>query len=194
MEAKKEYILMNRVTGEILKEFSAGEFYIKERGDPEQKRLRSFTCSNGKVVTPKDDDTLVYCRYKHAVIINAQEFQELSKELSTNECAVLGVLFNHISYHGNLITVGSKTRFTIEELAEICGLSKPTFIRANLKLAKEWILISTDGGRGKARQWILNPLIAHRGRYYSVATRELFRKYRVRSEGLREWGRYGQTT
>lgn len=191
MDVPKEYILLNRVTGEIVKELSAGEFYIRERGDPSQKEQRTFTCPNGKVITPGDDDSLIYCRYKNAVIVNAQELQELNKELSANERTIIETLVNYVSYHGNIVTVGNTTRFVTQELAELCGMSEKTFRNAAAKLAKEWVLISTDGGRGKARQWILNPLIAHRGKYYNVATRELFRKYRIRSQKMKEWGRYG---
>lgn len=194
MDAPKEYILLNRVTGEIVKELSAGEFYIRERGDPSQKEQRTFTCPNGKVITPGDDDSLIYCRYKNAVIVNAQELQELNKELSTNERSIIETLVNYVSYHANIVTIDNRTRFSTEELAEICGCSKPTFIRAAAKLSREYILISADGGKGKARQWILNPLIAHRGKYYNVATRELFRKYRIRSQQMKEWGRYSKSS
>lgn len=194
MDVPKEYILLNRITGEIVKELSAGEFYIKERGDPSQNKQRTFTCPNGKVIVPGDDNELVYCRYKNAVIVNAQELQELNKELNTNERSIIETLVNYVSYHANIVTIENRTRFSTEELAEICGCSKPTFIRAAAKLSREYILISADGGKGKARQWILNPLIAHRGKYYNVATRELFRKYRIRSQHMKEWGRYSKSS
>nr|DAJ45409.1 MAG TPA: Transcriptional regulator fold, nan operon regulator [Caudoviricetes sp.] len=194
MDVPKEYILLNRITGEIVKELSAGEFYIKERGDPSQNKQRTFTCPNGKVIVPGDDNELVYCRYKNAVIVNAQELQELNKELNTNERSIIETLVNYVSYHANIVTIENRTRFSTEELAEICGCSKPTFIRAAAKLSREYILISADGGKGKARQWLLNPLIAHRGKYYNVATRELFRKYRIRSQHMKEWGRYSKSS
>ena len=194
MDVPKEYILRNRITGEIVKELSAGEFYIKERGDPSQNEQRTFTCSNGKVIVPGDDNELVYCRYKNAVIVNAQELQELNKELSSNERSIIETLVNYVSYHANIVTIENRTRFSTEELAEICGCSKPTFMRAAAKLSREYILISADGGKGKARQWLLNPLIAHRGKYYNVATRELFRKYRIRSQHMKEWGRYSRSS
>lgn len=194
MDVPKEYILLNRITGEIVKELSAGEFYIKERGDPSQNKQRTFTCPNCKVIVPGDDNELVYCRYKNAVIVNAQELQELNKELNTNERSIIETLVNYVSYHANIVTIDNRTRFSTEELAEICGCSKPTFIRAAAKLSREYILISADGGKGKARQWLLNPLIAHRGKYYNVATRELFRKYRIRSQHMKEWGRYSKSS
>lgn len=194
MDVPKEYILLNRITGEIVKELSAGEFYIKERGDPSQNEQRTFTCHNGKVIVPGDDNELVYCRYKNAVIVNAQELKELNKELNTNERSIIETLVNYVSYHANIVTIDNRTRFSTEELAEICGCSKPTFIRAAAKLSREYILISADGGKGKARQWLLNPLIAHRGKYYNVATRELFRKYRIRSQHMKEWGRYSKSS
>ena len=194
MDVPKEYILLNRITGEIVKELSAGEFYIKERGDPSQNEQRTFTCPNGKVIVPRDDNELIYCRYKNAVIVNAQELQELNKELNTNERSIIETLVNYVSYHANIVTIDNRTRFSTEELAEICGCSKPTFIRAAAKLSREYILISADGGKGKARQWLLNPLIAHRGKYYNVATRELFRKYRIRSQHMKEWGRYSKSS
>ena len=192
MDVPKEYILLNRITGEIVKELSAGEFYIKEKDEySAPKENRTFTCSNGKVITPLDDDSLVYCRYKNAVIVNTEELSTLNKELSANERTVIATLLNYVSYHGNIVTVNNRSRFITDELAEMCGFSKPTFLRAASKLAREFILISTDGGKGKARQWILNPFIAHRGKYYNVATRELFRKYKIRSQKMKEWGRHG---
>lgn len=194
MDVPKEYILLNRITGEIVKELSAGEFYIKERGDPSQNEQRKFTCSNGKVIVPGDDNELVYCRYKNAVIVNAQELQELNKELDTNERSIIETLVNCVSYHANIVTIDNSTRFTTEELAKVCGISDKTFRNAAAKLSREYILISADGGKGKARQWLLNPLIAHRGKYYNVATRELFRKYRIRSQHMKEWGRYSKSS
>lgn len=194
MDVPKEYILINRITGEIVKELSAGEFYIRERGDPSQNKQRTFTCSNGKVIVPGDDNELIYCRYKNAVIVNAQELQELNKELSSNERSIIETLVNYVSYHANIVTIDSSTRFTTEELAKVCGISDKTFRNAAAKLSREYILISADGGKGKARQWILNPLIAHRGKYYNVATRELFRKYRIRSQHMKEWGRYSKSS
>lgn len=194
MDVPKEYILLNRITGEIVKELSAGEFYIKERGDPSQNEQRMFTCSNGKVIVPGDDNELIYCRYKNAVIVNAQELQELNKELSSNERSIIETLVNYVSYHANIVTIDSSTRFTTEELAKVCGISDKTFRNAAAKLSREYILISADGGKGKARQWLLNPLIAHRGKYYNVATRELFRKYRIRSQHMKEWGRYSRSS
>lgn len=194
MDVPKEYILLNRITGEIVKELSAGEFYIKERGDPSQNKQRTFTCSNGKVIVPGDDNELIYCRYKNAVIVNAQELQELNKELSSNERSIIETLVNYVSYHANIVTIDSSTRFTTEELAKVCGISDKTFRNAAAKLSREYILISADGGKGKARQWLLNPLIAHRGKYYNVATRELFRKYRIRSQHMKEWGRYSRSS
>lgn len=194
MDVPKEYILLNRITGEIVKELSAGEFYIRERGDPSQNKQRTFTCSNGKVIVPGDDNELIYCRYKNAVIVNAQELQELNKELSSNERSIIETLVNYVSYHANIVTIDSSTRFTTEELAKVCGISDKTFRNAAAKLSREYILISADGGKGKARQWILNPLIAHRGKYYNVATRELFRKYRIRSQHMKEWGRYSRSS
>lgn len=194
MDVPKEYILLNRITGEIVKELSAGEFYIKERGDPSQNKQRTFTCSNGKVIVPGDDNELIYCRYKNAVIVNAQELQELNKELSSNERSIIETLVNYVSYHANIVTIDSSTRFTTEELAKVCGISDKTFRIAAAKLSREYILISADGGKGKARQWLLNPLIAHRGKYYNVATRELFRKYRIRSQHMKEWGRYSRSS
>lgn len=194
MDVPKEYILINRITGEIVKELSAGEFYIRERGDPSQNKQRTFTCSNGKVIVPGDDNELIYCRYKNAVIVNAQELQELNKELSSNERSIIETLVNYVSYHANIVTIESSTRFTTEELAKVCGISDKTFRNAAAKLSREYILISADGGKGKARQWLLNPLIAHRGKYYNVATRELFRKYRIRSQHMKEWGRYSRSS
>ena len=194
MDVPKEYILINRITGEIVKELSAGEFYIRERGDPSQNKQRMFTCSNGKVIVPGDDNELIYCRYKNAVIVNAQELQELNKELSSNERSIIETLVNYVSYHANIVTIDSSTRFTTEELAKVCGISDKTFRNAAAKLSREYILISADGGKGKARQWLLNPLIAHRGKYYNVATRELFRKYRIRSQHMKEWGRYSRSS
>lgn len=194
MDVPKEYILINRITGEIVKELSAGEFYIRERGDPSQNKQRTFTCSNGKVIVPGDDNELIYCRYKNAVIVNAQELQELNKELSSNERSIIETLVNYVSYHANIVTIDSSTRFTTEELAKVCGISDKTFRIAAAKLSREYILISADGGKGKARQWLLNPLIAHRGKYYNVATRELFRKYRIRSQHMKEWGRYSRSS
>lgn len=194
MDVPKEYILINRITGEIVKELSAGEFYIRERGDPSQNKQRTFTCSNGKVIVPGDDNELIYCRYKNAVIVNAQELQELNKELSSNERSIIETLVNYVSYHANIVTIDSSTRFTTEELAKVCGISDKTFRNAAAKLSREYILISADGGKGKARQWLLNPLIAHRGKYYNVATRELFRKYRIRSQHMKEWGRYSRSS
>lgn len=194
MDVPKEYILLNRITGEIVMELSAGEFYIRERGDPSQKKQRTFTCSNGKVIVPGDDNELVYCRYKNAVIVNAQELQELNKELNTNERSIIETLVNCVSYHANIVTIDNSTRFTTEELAKVCGISDKTFRNAAAKLSREFILISADGGKGKARQWLLNPLIAHRGKYYNVATRELFRKYRIRSRHMKEWGRYSKSS
>lgn len=194
MDVPKEYILLNRITGEIVKELSAGEFYIKERGDPSQNEQRTFTCPNGKVIVPGDDNELVYCRYKNAVIVNAQELQELNKELSSNERSIIETLVNCVSYHANIVTIDNRTRFSTEELAKVCGISDKTFRNAAAKLSREFILISADGGKGKARQWLLNPLIAHRGKYYNVATRELFRKYRIRSQHMKEWGRYSKSS
>ena len=194
MDVPKEYILINRITGEIIKELSAGEFYIRERGDPSQNKQRTFTCSNGKVIVPGDDNELIYCRYKNAVIVNAQELQELNKELSSNERSIIETLVNYVSYHANIVTIESSTRFTTEELAKVCSISDKTFRNAAAKLSREYILISADGGKGKARQWLLNPLIAHRGKYYNVATRELFRKYRIRSQHMKEWGRYSRSS
>lgn len=194
MDVPKEYILINRITGEIVKELSAGEFYIRERGDPSQNKQRTFICSNGKVIVPGDDNELIYCRYKNAVIVNAQELQELNKELSSNERSIIETLVNYVSYHANIVTIDSSTRFTTEELAKVCGISDKTFRIAAAKLSREYILISADGGKGKARQWLLNPLIAHRGKYYNVATRELFRKYRIRSQHMKEWGRYSRSS
>ena len=194
MDVPKEYILLYRITGEIVIELSAGEFYIRERGYPSQKKQRTFTCSNGKVIVPGDDNELVYCRYKNAVIVNAQELQELNKEFSSNERSIIETLLNYVSYHANIVTIDSQTRFTTEELAKVCGISDKTFRNAAAKLSREFILISADGGKGKARQWLLNPLIAHRGKYYNVATRELFRKYRIRSQHMKEWGRYSKSS
>lgn len=190
MDVPKEYILLNRITGEIVKELSAGEFYIKEKDEySAPKENRTFTCSNGKVITPMDDDSLVYCRYKNAVIVNTEELSALNKELSANERSIIATLLNYVSYHGNIVTIDNRSRFTSDELAKLCNISEKTFRNATSKLAREFILISTDGGKGKARQWILNPFIAHRGKYYNVATRELFRKYRIRSQKMKEWGR-----
>lgn len=188
MDISKEFALLNLSTGEIIEELSANEFYIRKR----ERVQRKFICSNGKVITPGDDNELVYCRYKNAVVINAQELRELNKELSSNERTIIETLLSYVSYHTNIVTVDNCTRFTTEELARLCSMSDKTFRNAAAKLSREFILISTDGGRGKARQWILNPLIAHKGKYYSIATRELFKKYKVRSKNMEEWGRYNR--
>lgn len=189
-EAPEGYLLVKADSGEIVKELNAGEFYLSERkkkknGKPE----RTYKCANGKVITPHDDNTLVLCRYASSVIFNAAEMKYLSKELDAAELGVIATLSQYLSYHANIITVGRESCFTIGDIAQLCSVSLPTFRRIYSKLNGMIILISSDStGTKKTRQWQLNPFIVHKGRFYNLATRELFKKYKMRSKNMKEWG------
>lgn len=135
----------------------------------------------------KEEEVTAKSPIKHFTKQNNDELSLILAELNNIEVKFLIGCMCHLGYEDNCVKNVRGEPMPIADIGERIGLSRASAFRAADGLMEKHILCKAENKR--EMQYYICPMIAGRGTKYNKVLQTMFRHYKVRSKGNKEWAK-----
>ena len=171
MEEMRAYVV-DKTTGEITDALNYGDRILRSQSIEKLAGENELTAKSPiKRFTKQNND----------------ELSLILSELSHVEAKFLFGCMCYLGYEDNCVKNVRGEPLSIAEIGERIGLSRSSAFRAAEGLMERHILCKAENKR--EMQYYICPLIAGRGTKYNKVLQTMFRHYKVRSKGNKEWSK-----
>jgi len=167
--------ILNRQTGEIERDLQPGDRIVTGKSIDAAKRRR-----------PKvDPETIIEWNLSSFTKMNIPELRLWIKDLSTTEKAFLFSISPYVSFDDCHLQFDNGVDIGSEHLVAITGLSRSVVYQTINSLVKKDIMYK--GKNSTNRQYFVNPWLFCKGNRINKVLRTMFKNYRIRVMGGRQW-------
>lgn len=169
------YAVVDLNTGAVLTELREGDRITRK------KSIEAYKEYVGRI--PDDCETWGYGNY---IRVNAEELEKLVPELNASERAFIFSVLPYVSYTSCELEYRNHVTIQTEGLEKITGLKKTALYGVIKSLVKKNILYR--GRNGNGLQFFMNPWVVSKGTAINKTLKAMFKNYKIRSLGNKQWG------